>query len=187
MGMARLADIARRRRASIRVKPTRFADVFAKTGGLPLPKRSPERRAYRMMELKRWSAHLALPIVLTPKFAPADETAGVRLLIAAAAQGLDATRLAEELGRAMWERDENIAEPAVIATAAVRAGLDAASIRATGPDDAALDARWSANTEEAVARGVFGAPSYVLESGEIFWGQDRLDFLDRALAKGDGA
>ena len=48
--------------------------------------------------------------------------------------------------------------------------------------DADLDARHDALTAEALERGVFGAPSYMLPSGEFFWGQDRLDFLDRALA-----
>ncbi len=190
LGAARLREIARRHGATINAKPAKFADVFAKTGGLPLPQRSPERRAYRMMELQRWRDHLAIPLVLMPQHAPADELAAARLVIAASLQGLDAPRLAEEIGRALWELDQNLAEPEVLAAAAKRAGLDAAAIRAAGPSDAALDDRWSANTAEALACGVFGAPSYVLETGEIFWGQDRLDFLDRALdrtlAKGPG-
>ena len=68
-----------------------------------------------------------------------------------------------------------------VAAAAQRAGLDAAALRAGGPADAELDALYQQYTEEALAAGVFGAPSYVLPSGEIFWGQDRLELLDRAL------
>jgi 2-hydroxychromene-2-carboxylate isomerase len=182
LGARKLAEIVQRKHVQLVVKPARFAEVFAKTGGLPLDQRPPERRAYRMMELKRWRDFHGVPLVLTPKFAPADEAAGVRLVIAAAAQGADAARLALEIGRAQRELDENIADAQVLAAAATRAGLDAAQIRAAGPSDADLDAIWAQNTAEAIARGVFGAPSYVLESGEIFWGQDRLEFLDRALA-----
>jgi 2-hydroxychromene-2-carboxylate isomerase len=183
LGAARFGEIAARHKASVRIKPSKFAEVFAKTGGLPLAKRSPERRAYRMMELKRWRDHLGVPINLEPKHFPSDETIGARLVIAAALQGKDACRLALELGRSLWELDGNLGDEVVVAAAAERAGLDAAAIRRAGPSDETLDRVHDQNTAEALERGVFGAPSYVLPSGEIFWGQDRLEFLDRALAK----
>ena len=81
----------------------------------------------------------------------------------------------------MWEREESLADAAVMALAAQRAGLDAAALLAGGPSDAELDALFQQYTEDALAAGVFGAPSYVLPSGEIFWGQDRLELLERAL------
>lgn len=183
LGAARFAEIAARHKAAVRIKPANFGEVFSKTGGLPLPKRSPERRAYRMMELKRWRDHLGVPIQLEPKYFPSDDKQATRLVIAAELQGKDACRLALELGRAVWEREEDLGEVAVGA-AAQRAGLDAAAIRKAGPSDDELDAIFERNTAEALSRGVFGAPSYVLPSGEFMWGQDRLDFLDRALAKG---
>jgi 2-hydroxychromene-2-carboxylate isomerase len=86
-----------------------------------------------------------------------------------------------ELGRALWEREESLADPATIASAAQRAGLDALSLLAGGPSDAEVDALHEQYTQEALRAGVFGAPSYVLPSGEIFWGQDRLELLERAL------
>lgn len=182
LGAARFAEIVARHKATVRIKPANFGEVFSKTGGLPLPKRSPERRAYRLMELRRWRDRLGLPIVLEPKHFPSDDKLGTRLVIAAELQGKDACRLAQELGRAIWEREEDLSEAAV-AAAAQRAGLDAAAIRKAGPSDAELDAIFERNTAEALSRGVFGAPSYVLPSGEFMWGQDRLEFLDRALAK----
>lgn len=184
LGSARFADMAKRHGYTVDIRPAKFGEVFAKTGGLPLPKRAPERRAYRMMELKRWRDHLKMPINLEPKFFPSDEAPGTRLVIAAKLQGKDAHRLATEIGRALWERDENIADAAVLAAAAERAGLNAAAIRASGPSDGELDALHDTYTADALAQGVFGAPSYVLPSGEFFWGQDRLEFVERALAKG---
>ena len=58
---------------------------------------------------------------------------------------------------------------------------DCRQMRANGPPDTELDALHDQYTKEALAAGVFGAPSYVLPSGEIFWGQDRLELLERAL------
>jgi len=181
IGSAPFAEIAKRNGVTVNVKPAKFGPIFEQTGGLPLPKRSPQRRAYRMMELKRWREVRGLPLNLEPKHFPCDDAAATRLVISAKLQGKDAHRLSVELGRALWEREESLADPAALALAAQRAGLDAAALRAGGPSDAELDALFQQYTEEALAAGVFGAPSYVLPSGEIFWGQDRLELLDRAL------
>ena len=183
LGSARFAEMAKRHGCKVDIKPARFGEVFAKTGGFPLPKRSPERRAYRMMELKRWRDFHKMPITLEPKYFPSDEAPGTRLVIAAKLAGKDAHALATEIGRALWEREENIAEPGVLAAAAKRAGIDAEAIAKAAPSDAELDKLHDQFTADALQHGVFGAPSYVLESGEFLWGQDRLDFLDRALGK----
>ncbi|MDP1865034.1 MAG: 2-hydroxychromene-2-carboxylate isomerase [Bradyrhizobium sp.] len=181
LGSAPFAEIARRNNVTVNIKPCKFGPIFEQTGGLPLPKRSPQRRAYRMMELKRWREVRDVPLVLEPKYFPCDDTMGTRLVIAAKLQGRDALKLSQELGRTVWECEESLADPDHVASAARRAGLDAAALRAGGPADAELDALHQQYTEEALTAGVFGAPSYVLPSGEIFWGQDRLELLERAL------
>jgi 2-hydroxychromene-2-carboxylate isomerase len=181
LGSAPFAEIAKRHGVTVNVKPAKFGPIFEQTGGLPLPKRSPQRQAYRLMELKRWREVRERPLTLEPKHFPSNDAVATRLVIAAKLQSKDAHKLSLELGRALWEREENLADPATIAAAAERAGLDAAALRAAGPPDAELDALLEQYTEEAVKAGVFGAPSYVLPSGEIFWGQDRLELLDRAL------
>ena len=184
LGSALFAGIASKYGATVNIKPATFGPIFEQTGGLPLPKRSPQRRAYRMMELKRWREVRGVPLVLEPKHFPGNDTDATRLVIAAKLQGKDAHALALELGRALWERDENLADVDVIAAAARRAGLDAAALCASGPPDADLDMLHDQYTQEALAAGVFGAPSFVLPSGEIFWGQDRLELLERQLKKG---
>ena len=181
MCSALLAEIAARNKVTVNVNPAKFGPIFEQTGGLPLPKRSPQRRAYRLMELKRWREVRGIPLNVEPKYFPCDDTAAVRLVIAAKLQGKDAHKLSLEFGRAIWEREETLADPAVLAAAAERAGLDAAALRAGGPSDAELDAMYDRFTQDALAAGVFGAPSFVLPSGEIFWGQDRLELLERAL------
>jgi len=181
IGSAPFTEIARRHGAEVNVKPAKFGPIFEQTGGLPLPKRSPQRQAYRMMELKRWREVRGSPLNIEPKYFPCDDTMAVRLVIAAKLQGQDAHLLSLELGRAVWEREETLIDPMVLSSSAERAGLDAAALRAGGPSDAELDALHDQFTQEALAAGVFGAPSFVLPSGEIFWGQDRLELLDRAL------
>jgi 2-hydroxychromene-2-carboxylate isomerase len=183
MGSAPFAEIVRRHGVTVDVKPAKFGPIFEQTGGLPLPKRSPQRQAYRLMELKRWREVRGIPLTVEPKYFPSDDLAATRLVIAAKLQGKDAHRLSLELGRAVWEREESFADAAVMSAAAQRAGLDAAALRANGPPDAELDALYEQFTQDALKAGVFGAPSYVLPSGEIFWGQDRLELLDRALKK----
>jgi len=183
LGSARFAAIAEKHDCTVNVKPAKFSEVFARTGGLPLVKRAPERRAYRLMDLKRWRDHLGIPIHIEPKYFPSDEAPGTRLVLAAKLQGEDAHRLATEIGKALWEMEQSIADPAALAAAAERAGIDAEAIRKARPSDAELDGMHNELTAEAIKRGVFGAPSYVLPSGEIFWGQDRLEFLDRTLAR----
>jgi 2-hydroxychromene-2-carboxylate isomerase len=181
MGSALSAEIAKRNGAIINVKPAKFGPIFEKTGGLPLPKRSPERRAYRLMELKRWREVRNIPLILQPKNSPSDDLAATRLVIAAKLQGKDAHRLATEFGRAIWELDQALGDAAVMAEAGKRADIDIAAVRAAAPSDAELDQLYEQYTQEALAANVFGAPSFVLPSGEFFWGQDRLEMLERAL------
>lgn len=183
LGSAKFAELAKKYGHKVDIKPAKFGVIFPQTGGLPLPKRAPARQAYRLQELKRWREVRGLPINIHPKHFPADETAGTRLLIAAKLQGKDAHTLATEMGRTIWERDENLADWSALKAAAARAGLDADAIKAAAPPDAELDRLNDEYTAEALARGVFGAPTYYLESGEFFWGQDRLELLERELAR----
>jgi 2-hydroxychromene-2-carboxylate isomerase len=183
LGSQLFADMAKRHGYAVDIKPTKFGVVFPQTGGLPLPKRAPARQAYRLQELQRWRDFRRLPINIHPKHFPSDETVGTRLVIAAKLQGKDAHRLATELGRAVWEREENAGEWSAVQAAAERAGMNADAVMKAGPGDAELDRLHDAYTADALARGVFGAPTYYLESGEFFWGQDRLDFVERALAR----
>jgi 2-hydroxychromene-2-carboxylate isomerase len=182
LGHARFVAIARRHGATIAVKPINLGQVFPVTGGLPLSKRAPQRQAYRLVELKRWSHHLGVPLNPQPAHFPISADLASRWVLAALEQSVDvALDLALAQGRAVWADDRNIADAATLAAIATAQGLDAAALaeRANAAD---IAMRYAVLTQEAIDRGVFGAPTYVC-GGELFWGQDRLDFLDRALAK----
>lgn len=182
LGSARFIGLVDRYAVDVTIKPARFGEVFAHTGGLPVTKRSPQRQAYRMMELRRWRDELEIPIIEQPKYFPADETIATHAVIAAALAGADALRLSSEIGRAVWEREENIADLDVLRAAGARAEVDLDAVMGAAPGTEELDTIWANNTEQAVAAGVFGAPSYVFQDGEIMWGQDRLSFVEKKLS-----
>ena len=179
LGHARFVDIARRAGARVRVRPVDFGVIFPQTGGLPLGKRAPQRQAYRLMDLARWRERLGVPLNVQPRHFPVDATHAAHRIIDAEPQGVEQQMaLAGAIMRALWVEDQNIADPAMLAAIAAEQGLDAAKLAAS---DRAAQARYEAYTREALERGVFGAPTYAL-AGELFWGQDRLDFVERALS-----
>jgi 2-hydroxychromene-2-carboxylate isomerase len=179
MGSPRFEEIAARHGAEVRVKPVDYGAIFPRTGGLPLAKRAPERQAYRLMELKRWPAQLNMALNLHPAHFPVPDGAAAHLVLAAAETGGDPLMLAHALLRAVWTEERNIADAATLEEIARETGHDAAALTAKAGEPEIQKMR-EAQTEEAIARGVFGAPTYVYKD-ELFWGQDRLDFLDRAL------
>lgn len=181
LGAKRFREMARRHGATIVHKPVDLGPVFAATGGLPLAQRPPARRAYRMFELKRWAEHLGIPLVLEPKFFPVSTELAARALIAASGAGHDPSDFSEGIFAACWAEERDIADAATLTAIADAAGLPGAEILAAARD-ALTAAAYAALTEEALARGVFGAPTFIFRD-EPFWGQDRLDFLERALAR----
>ena len=182
LGHARFVKLAQRHGATIAVKPINLGQVFPVSGGLPLAKRAPQRQAYRLLEIKRWSSYLHVPMNPNPRFFPVAGDLAPRWILAALEQDVDlALNLIGALGRAVWSEDRDIGDAATLSEIARGLGADDAALdeRANAPD---TGVHYAVLTQEAIDRGVFGAPTYVF-GGELFWGQDRLDFLDRALAK----
>ena len=179
-GSTRLEEIARKHRAEVRVLPVNYGAIFPKTGGLPVAKRAPERQAYRLVELERWRDHLDVPLNMRPKFFPAPEQLAACLVIAAGKAGGDPLRLAHAILRAVWAEDRDIADANTLQAIARETGHDDPNLMAAAADPGTQSA-YEAQTEKALSRGVFGAPTYVVD-GTLFWGQDRLDFVDRALS-----
>jgi 2-hydroxychromene-2-carboxylate isomerase len=181
LGHARFAQIARAAGAAIRVLPVDLGKVFPVSGGLPLAKRAPQRQAYRLVELERFSKHLGLPITLKPKFFPVAADAACRLIIAVNQHdGADAAmRMTCALLAAVWAEERNIADAGVLAELLAECGLSPQ--RMNDSLSPAAQQTFDDNTGQAIASEVFGAPSWVV-GGELFWGQDRLDFVERKLA-----
>lgn len=179
LGGARLEEIAGRHGAEIRVKPVDYGTIFPQTGGLPLAKRAPARQAYRLAELRRWRGHLGIALNPHPKFFPAAEETAAGLVIAGGETGGDPLRLAHAILRAIWAEERDIADPATLKEIARETGHDGDALMAKARDAEIRKIR-EGHTQEALDRSVFGAPTYAYKD-ELFWGQDRLDFLARAL------
>ncbi|MCE8008475.1 2-hydroxychromene-2-carboxylate isomerase [Aestuariivita sp.] len=180
----RLEEIAARHGATIRYKPLDVLALFARTGGTPPKDRHPARQAYRAQELMRQSAKLGMPLNLTPAHWPTNPAPSSYAFIAAQnAGGGDLGALVAALTRACWAEEQDIAQDEVI-----RACLSANGFDPALADSGLLQGAetYAANLEEAVERGVFGAPFYITEDDQRFWGQDRLDDLDAHLTNMKG-
>jgi 2-hydroxychromene-2-carboxylate isomerase len=175
-------DIAQRHDAAIVYKPVLLNEVFSETGGLPLAKRHPARQAYRMLELQRWREKRKLDFHLWPKHWPFDADLANCCALAIVAAGADPANFVQKVFSGVWERQENLSDAAVLSRLLREAGFNPETILAKA-DSNEIRAAYERNRLEAIEIGVFGAPSYVL-GGEIFWGQDRLDLLEDALASG---
>lgn len=180
LGHARFAAIACASGAAIRVLPTDFGKVFAASGGLPLPKRAPQRQAYRLRELARFRDFLKLPLHVQPQYFPVAADDAARLIVAVAEQegAPAAMRLSGAVFAAVWAQQRDIANAQTLSELLDECGLP--SERLAQSRSVAVQDRYDANTRAAIDAGVFGAPSYCID-GEIFWGQDRLDFVERKL------
>jgi carboxymethylenebutenolidase len=181
LGHQRFWDIARRHGATLRVRPADLGKIFPLTGGLPLPQRAPQRQAYRLVELRRFADWLGLPLNLHPTYFPVPGDQAARLILAAQAQhGSDAAmQLSGAVLKAVWAEQRNINDPDTLAQLLAENGLPG-SVQADAAA-AEVQQQYEQATQQALAAGVFGAPSYVID-GELFWGQDRLDFVERRLA-----
>ena len=166
--------------AVLRIKPADIGKVFAVSGGLPLPQRAPQRQAYRLVELARFRDAFNLPMYIQPKFFPVAGDDASRLITAVDMHdGTDAAmRLCGKVFAAVWEQELNIAHPQTLSLLLNQCDLNADRLEQSRQPQ--VQQRYDDNTQAAMDAQVFGAPSYVL-NGEIFWGQDRLDFLQRKL------
>ena len=183
LGSARFIGITRLYGAPVMPLPIELSRLFAASGGTPFADRSPQRQHYRQLELARWSRHLGIPITLMPRFYPVDRRLASCLLIAAREAGLPVLDLSHRVLRAIWLEERNIADRDTLGELCADAGLDGKALLETASSPAVAH-QFECDTDRAISRNVFGSPSYVMD-GELFWGQDRLDFVEARLASQD--
>lgn len=176
----RAEAVAQKHGATIAYKPVNLAKVFEATGTPPLPQRHESRRAYRLQELARIAKRQGMPINPMPAHFPTNAAPASFAIIAAQdAGGGDLAGLVQGFLRACWAEEKDIAEDEVVRDVLAAHGFDPALAGSGMLIGAETLAR---NTDEAVRRGVFGSPSYLVND-QVFWGQDRIDYLDDYLAE----
>ena len=162
-------------------KPFDLFAAFALTGQKKVKERSPRIQANRLTELKRWGAFLNMKINLQPRHFPPDPVPSHKMIIAAIRTGEDVTDLANAYMSACWAEERDIGNTDTVTDIANEQGFDGTALLETS-GSAEIQKTLDQNTEEAISRNVFGAPTWIYQ-GELFWGQDRLDFLTRAVEK----
>jgi 2-hydroxychromene-2-carboxylate isomerase len=181
LGHQRFTDIVESTGATVNVRPVDIGAVFAVSGGLPLAKRPVQRQAYRMVELKRFSKELGMPLNLQPKFFPVPADLAAKIIISVAMHDGQraAMKMCGAVYSAVWAQERDISNAAVLAELVAECGLPSQHNEQALKDD--VKAQFEENTRNAIDAQIFGAPSYVID-GELFWGQDRLEFVRKALA-----
>ena len=182
LGHQRFQAILKKTGAAVRVMPFDLGGkVFPISGGLPLGQRAPQRQAYRLTELARFSKWLGAPLHLKPTFFPVNGDDAAKLIIAVdIAVGAEAAmNISGAILSAVWSEQRNIADEKTLLELLREHSLPVACLEQSYSQT--VHKRYESYTQMAIEAGVFGAPSYVL-AGEIFWGQDRLDFVERALS-----
>jgi len=185
LGNDRLRAIAAAHDAVIDPFIVDYDRMFAAAGTIPLPERPPLRKAYRLVELRRWSAWRGVPLVPEPRHyrgevEEPDERLAALMVTAAKAAGEDSIALAHAIGRGLWAEDRFPFVRTELLSIAEANGYDGPSLLAAAEAPETVR-RYEEQTEQAIARGVFGMPFYIFED-QPFWGQDRLEMLEAALA-----
>lgn len=176
----RPAEIAEKHGATITYKPLDIMGLFSRTGGIPPKDRHPNRQEYRLQDMRRRSALLGVPLNVQPMFWPTNPAPSSYAIIAAqSAGGGDLAGLVASITRACWSEEKDVSQDDVIVACLEANGFDgglAMSGMLAGAEE------YAANLEEAVTKGAFGAPFFITDSDERFWGEDRLADLDAHLA-----
>jgi 2-hydroxychromene-2-carboxylate isomerase len=169
-----LPALARRTGAEIVYRPMLLGAVFKATSNAS-PVSVPAKGRYMGIELQRWARRYGVPMAMNPHF-PFNTIKLMRAAVAAQIQGRFETYHPAAF-RAVWVEGVDGSDPAALATLLERTGIERGSIEGDEIKD-----RLRANTDQAVARGVFGAPTFFV-GDDMFWGNDRLDFVEEALTR----
>lgn len=185
IGHATFQRLAKQYGVEINYRPVALSRVFPETGGLPLAKRHPSRQSYRFLELQRWRLKREVALRLRPKFFPMDASLADKCVMALRDAEGDVAAFMGHVFEALFSLQQNGADPEVLAHWLTQCGADAKAIlKAAGSDEMA--ALYVKTSEDAIASGVYGSPTYVRD-GELFFGQDRLELLEDALRSGRAA
>jgi 2-hydroxychromene-2-carboxylate isomerase len=177
LGVKKFQEIVKKYSLEVIEKPIDLVGtVFAETGGTPVPKRHPSRQKYRLVEIERFGNKLNININKQPKFfPPADPHKAALFTIASIKSGLSID-FGKEVLTKLWSEEKDISQDLVLEEVCNKFKLNFNEIK-TAANSEEIKSIYLSNSNDAIAQGVFGAPSFIMNN-ELFWGQDRLDFLE---------
>ena len=175
----RPAEVAKKHGATITYKPLDIMALFGRTGGTPPKDRHPNRQAYRLQDMERRAKLLGQPMNVKPAFWPTNGAPSSYAIIAAQNTGADVADLVKAIGAACWADEGDISQDDVVRDCLQKTGFDPAL---ADKDMITSADTFAKNLEDAFGAGAFGAPFFITDSGQCFWGEDRIDDLDAHLA-----
>ncbi|EYF01367.1 2-hydroxychromene-2-carboxylate isomerase [Chondromyces apiculatus] len=178
LGAAQIDALAARHDATVSYRPFFLGALFKRIGTpeVPLFAASAPKQRYYYADLHRWADHIGVPFRFPTRF-PMLSIKPLRMLISL--PDAERPRLAHPLFRAYWAEDRDISDDKTLADIATSAGFDPAPLLSATTDDQ-IKTKLRDATEEAVQAGICGAPTFIV-NGLLFWGQDRLLFVEKAL------
>lgn len=180
IGSSKFEEVIAAANADVIHKPMNLRLIFQAGGGLPAQERPKQRQNYRLVEMERWRRTRSIPLNIHPKHWPVNPRMGDKMVIAASRIGADPMAFAHACMRAMWTENRDISDRATLVSIAFACDLDGTELMRLAETEE-VSRQYDANTDEAIQRQIFGAPTYVYRD-ELFWGQDRLEHLANALA-----
>jgi len=168
---------------SVRYVPFDLRRLFKALGRSPNGSQSDTHRAYFFgRELNRWAQFRGVEMLPEiPTYHDHDLAQSSRMIIAAQQQGIDVGQLTHVMLSAHWIDDADLDDSATLIKIANDAGLNGQELM-NAQRDPAIDKIYLANTDEAIEREIFGSPTYIVD-GDVFYGQDRLELVQRALTQ----
>lgn len=182
LGHKKMMEIAQANGKSVNFKPFDIFGVWKESGSLPPAERPPVRQRYRKIEIQRAALMRDTCLNPSPAFFPTNPAPADLCITALAHHNMDASAFSFAVGRAVWEQNLNVADDTVLISLLNECGHDGDAILATSKSDEIAAVR-NSNTKEAIAADAIGAPAYVYD-GEVFWGQDRLEYLEQMISSG---
>ena len=182
LGHNRLNKIVKKFNVQLNMYPVNYGEIFPISGGLPVSKRPLQRQKIRLQELKRWAEFLNIDLIPEPKFFPSKSLLPSLLIIAAKIKKTNKDfELASSIMNALWVKELNVDEENTLKNIMDNLKLDAEDLLSFAKSKE-CDSKFKEYTNIAIEKNVFGAPTFIIDN-QIYWGQDRLDFIERHLLK----
>ena len=182
LGHKRINKIALENNYQLNIMPVNFGEIFPATGGLPVNKRSIQRQKYRLQELKRWSEFLKVNLNIEPKFFPSRSLLPSLAIISAKLLNYEnVMEIAHKIMEGLWIKELDIDDEKTLKTIISKLIPTSEELIDFSKQEIVKN-EIKINTEKALKSLVFGAPTYIMDN-QVFWGQDRLDFVERYVKR----
>lgn len=181
LGHNQFIQIAKNYNVQVNMYPVNYGEIFPISGGLPVSKRPPQRQNIRLQELQRWSKFLKINLNAEPTYFPSKSMLPSLIIIASQIKKTNKDfEIANKIMNALWVEDLDIDDEYVLKSILEKMGLNSEDILLCANGEECLN-NMQEYTKLAIQKGVFGAPTYIIDD-QIYWGQDRLDFVEMHLA-----